>query len=192
MQKAEQDLKQAADELAQRRQQAEDDLALEFVRRFQADLTQMVERQQRVVKKTGELDASRQPAAALTPDQTKQVENLAGEERLLAELSKEHSELLTGLEAVRLSLEESERRLLAAGKLLDDRHTGSPTQTAEKLALARLEGMLEAFAQTAEENTPKPNAPPPSPALAKTTHRPSAGQRSSFCKPKCSACCRPI
>jgi hypothetical protein len=170
--KVEQDLKQAAEQLAQRRQQAEDDLALEFIRRFQTDLTQMVERQQRVLKKTGELDASRQTAAVLTPDQLKQVENLSSEEWLLAELSKEHSELLTGLEAVRLSLEESERRLLAAGKLLDDRQTGAPAQAAEKLALARLQGMLQAFAQTAEENTPKPDAPPPPPGAGQNNPPP--------------------
>lgn len=160
VQKAEQDLKQAAEQLAQRRQQAEDDLALEFVRRFQTDLAQMVERQKQVLAKTGELDAIRKDAA-LTPDQATQAEKLATEERQPAELSKEHSELLTGLEAVRISLEESERRLLAAGKFLGDHQTGPPTQAAEKKALDRLTGMLEAFAQTAQEAAPKANAPPP-------------------------------
>ena len=132
----------------------------------------MVERQQRVAQTDGRIRCVAPTAAALTPDQTKQVENLSSEERLLAELSKEHSELLTGLEAVRLSLEESERRLLAAGKLLDDQQTGASTQRAERLALARLEGMLQAFAQTAEENTPKPNAPPPPPGAGQNNPPP--------------------
>jgi hypothetical protein len=161
VQKAEQDLKQAADELAQRRQQAEDDLALEFVRRFQTDLKEMVERQQHVLKQTNELDAAHPPAAALLPDQAKKATSLADEERQLADKAKEHSELLFGLGAVRLSLEEAERRLLAAGKLLGEQQIGPPAQNAEQLALNRLEGMLQAFAQTANEAAPKPNPPPP-------------------------------
>ena len=40
--------------------------------------------------------------------------------------------------------------------LLDIRETGSQTQAAEQLALTRLEGMLQAFAQTANEAGQKP------------------------------------
>ena len=178
--KAEQNLKQAAEQLAQRRQQAEDDLALEFVRRFQTELTQMVERQQRVLKKTTELDELRKQSATLTPDQGKQLANLADEERQLAQMSKEHGELLTGLGAVRVSLEESERRLLAASKLLDDQQSGSLTQSAEQLALSRLEAMLQAFAQTASDSTPKPNAPPPPPGAGAQNNQPQLQRRPTF------------
>lgn len=165
--KAEQNLEQTANQLAQRRQQAEDDLQLEIVRRFQSELGEMVKRQQTVIKNTAQLDASRQPPTALSAEQIKSVANLADQERQLADQAKEHSELLFGLGAVRVSLEEAERRLAAAGKLLGDRQTGSPTQQAEQLALTRLEAMLQTFAQTANEAAKKPdanNAPPPPPA----------------------------
>ncbi len=165
--KAEQNLEQAASQLSQRRQQAEDDLALEFVRRFQSELGEMVKRQQAVIKNTVLFGAEMRPPTALSAQQIKSVVDLAGQERKLADQAKEHSELLFGLGAVRMSLEEAERRLLAAGKLLDDRQTGPPTQQAEQLALARLEAMLQAFAQTANEAGKMPdanNAPPPAAA----------------------------
>src|SRR6476620_6589268 len=76
--KAEQDLGDAAKKLAERRQQAEDDLALEFVRRFQTDLEAMVKQQQQVIKKTADLNATTNPGAALSAEQLKSVSNLAG------------------------------------------------------------------------------------------------------------------
>jgi hypothetical protein len=163
--KAEEDLQQAADQLAAQRQQAEDDLALEIVRRFEKELGEMVQQQQQVIKKTTELHAGRKQAAALSAEQAKMVAELADEERKLADQAKEHSELLFGLGAVRVSLEDAERRLNAAGKLLDQQQTGPPAQAAEQLALARLEAMMQTFAQTAKEagQQPNPNAPPPAP-----------------------------
>ena len=127
----------------------------------------MVKRQQRVIKKTVELDAGRRSNAPLSAEQTKTVADLANEERQLAQLAKEHSELLYGLGAVRVSLEEAEQRLAAAGKLLNNQETGPAAQAAEQLALTRLEGMRQAFAQTANEAGKKPdgnNAAPPAAA----------------------------
>lgn len=166
VQKAEQKLAQAAQQLGQRRRQAEDDLQLEIVRRFQNELGEMVKRQQRILKNTTALDISRQPSL-LTPEQEKRVAKLANQERQLADLAKEHSELMFGLGAVRVGLEEAERRLLAANKLLGEKQTGQPTQQTEQHALARLEAMLQTFAQTANEAAKKPaanNPPPPPPA----------------------------
>ena len=183
--KAEQNLEQAAKQLAQRRQQAEDDLQLEIVRRFQTDLGEMVKRQQAVIKNTAQLDASRRPPTALSAEQIKSVADLADQERQLADQAKEHSELLFGLGAVRVSLEEAERRLAAAGKLLGERQTGLPTQQAEQLALTRLEAMLQTFAQTANEAAKKPDANNPRHRLPPRTisrHRRSAGRRSSCWK----------
>jgi hypothetical protein len=165
MQQAENDLKRAADQLVARREQAEDDLALEFVRRFQSELGEMVQRQKRVLEKTADLDRERQATSTLEPPQLETVTSLGNEERQLADKAKEHSELLFGLGSVRLSLEEAERRLEVAGALLDQHQTGRAAQRAEQLALARLEGMLRAFAQTARQADPKQNpAPPPPPA----------------------------
>ncbi len=111
----EEQLAQAAQQLAERRQEAEFDVAIEIVRRFQTELGEMVKRQQRVIKKTVELDAGRRSNAPLSAEQAKAVADLANEEGQLAQLAKEHSELLYGLGAVRVSLEEAEQRLAAAG-----------------------------------------------------------------------------
>jgi hypothetical protein len=163
VQKAEHKLAQAAEQLAERRQQAEDDLQLEIVRRFQNELGEMVKRQQTILKNTAGLDTSRQPNS-LTPEQEKSVTELANQEQQLANLAKEHSELMFGLGAVRVGLEEAERRLLAADKLLGEKQTGQPAQQAEQRALARLEAMLQTFAQTASDAAKRSdanNAPPP-------------------------------
>jgi hypothetical protein len=88
------------------------------------------------------------------------MSQLAAEERGLAQMAKEHSELLVGLGAVRVSLEDAERRLAAAAALLDGRQTGPPAQRAEQHALARLVGMMDAFGQTANEAAQNQAAPP--------------------------------
>jgi len=160
VQKAEEDLEAAAQQLAERRQQAEDDLVLEIVRRFQAQLTDMVERQKKVIAETVTLDGSRQPDKPLPEGGVERAAKLAGEERELAGMAKEHSELLFGLGSVRVSLEEAERRLAASAELLDQRDTGPRAQQAERHALTRLEGMMDAFAQTANDAQPNQQPPP--------------------------------
>ncbi|HJQ82364.1 MAG TPA: hypothetical protein VJ828_20555, partial [Lacipirellulaceae bacterium] len=153
-QAAEQDLEQAAQQLANLRQQAEDELALEFVRRFQHELGELVKRQQKVINDTIEIEALRRPDEAPEDPARQRVARLADEERALAQLAREHGELLYGLAAVRISLEDAERRLDDAAKLLKNGDTGPSAEHAERQALARLEGMFEAFAQTASEAAP--------------------------------------
>jgi hypothetical protein len=159
VQQAEQDLAQAAQQLADQRQQAENDLTLEFVRRFQAELGSMVERQKAVVRDTMQLETARTSTASLDETVVQRVAKLAAEERALAKLAAEHGETLSGLGAVRMGLEEAKRRLAAAAAQLDTRDTGPRSQQAEQNALNRLEGMLQAFAQTASESDAGKNAP---------------------------------
>jgi uncharacterized protein YdcH (DUF465 family) len=149
--KAEEELAKAAEQLAERRQQAELDLALEFVRRFQAELQDMIGRQQSVIRDTAALDKTRAASTPLTPDQSQRLKAITDAERELAGLAREHSEVLFGLGAVRESLEDATRRLNAAAEVLATENTGTAAQQAEERALERLAGMLEAFAQTAAE-----------------------------------------
>jgi hypothetical protein len=151
VQQAEQDLEDAARQLAARRQQAEDDLALEFVRRFQHELGGIVEQQKKTIDATVDVDQKRREAAPPTEGSVEAIAKLAAQERHLAEKSREHGELLFGLGAVRISLEDAERRLNSAAALLEQDQTGDATQQAERHALARLEGMMQAFEQTANE-----------------------------------------
>jgi hypothetical protein len=161
VQQAEQDLAQAAQQLAAQRQQAENDIALEFVRRFQAELGVMVERQKNVIRETNQVAAARELSKPRDEAVVRRVANLAREEHELATLAGEHAEALSGLGAVRLGLDEANRRLAAAAAILDDDDTGPVAQQAEQRALARLEGMLQAFVQTAAEasqNAPSGNS----------------------------------
>jgi hypothetical protein len=158
VQKAEQDLEQAAEQLAQQRQQAENDLALEFVQRFQAELSSMVERQKKVIDGTIRLDAGRKSNEPLRAEAAQEITTLASEERELAKLAGEQGELLSGLGAVRMGLEVARRRLVVAAAQLDANDTGLAAQQAQRHALARLEAMLEAFAQTASESSQNPPA----------------------------------
>jgi hypothetical protein len=148
---AEQKLEEAARELAERRAQAELDLALEFINRFRESLEQMIARQERVLTDTFELDAARRAARGLSAADAGRLEALAAEERALVQQAVANRELLMGLGAVRVSLEEAERRLTAAAELLAGGESGRPAQNAERRALARLNSMMEAFAQTAAE-----------------------------------------
>jgi hypothetical protein len=148
---AENDLAEAARHLAQRREEAEFDLALELVRRFQTELQEMVVRQQEVVRDTIGVDHARVASGGLATEQSQKLEGLADTERELAKLTREHSEVLDGLGAVRESLQEAGRRLDVAAQLLSAHESSAPTQHAERHALKRLEGMLDAFSQTAKE-----------------------------------------
>jgi hypothetical protein len=141
-------------------QQPDIDLALEFVRRFQSELAKMVEVQRRIIRDTIAMDTQRPRDEPLTGAAIKIVDRLAAQERQLAQMAREHSELLFGLAAVRVSLEQAERRLAAAAELLDSQDTGPTTQQAELHALARLEGMLQAFEQTAQEASQNQTPPP--------------------------------
>jgi hypothetical protein len=153
VQKAEAELENAAERLAQQRRQAEEDLALEIVRRFQTQLTDMVERQKVVVAETEKLDTSASSDAG-------HAAKLAQEERALAEMAQEHSELLVGLGAVRVSLEDAERRLLVAADLLQAGNVGDEAQKAERAALVRLDGMRQAFVQTTSDAQQNQEPPP--------------------------------
>lgn len=169
---AERDLDEAARQLAQRIKQAEDDLVLEIIRRFQTELNQMVDRQQRVLNDTIELDRRRNAGEALVPDAEKAILQLAAQERQLAQLAREHGELLSGLSVVRVSLQRAEEQLLAAAERLDKADTGFPTQQAEQHALTRLQLMREAFQQTVAEAGHNPPARPSASDNAQQAQRP--------------------
>jgi hypothetical protein len=156
VEQAEQDLAEAAQQLAERRGQAEFDLQREFINRFLAALGPMVDRQRGVVDKTKELDAAREPRAPLTATQLQAVDQLAQTERALADETREHRELLFGLGAVRLSLGRAADRLAATGVLLAQHDTGPVAQQAGQEALERLEKIADALRQTADEAAGEP------------------------------------
>jgi hypothetical protein len=156
LQQADEKLDEAARQLAERRAQEELNLALALMNRFRGELEEMIRRQQAVVNDTEKVEKARRAAETLSDADVRKLDQLAAEERALAGLAVEHRDVLKGLGSVRISLEEAERRLVAAGELLTKRDSGPEVQQAERRALARLQGMLDAIAQTVAEAEPKP------------------------------------
>ena len=151
VQQAENDLEQAAQQLAEHRRQIENDLALELLRHVQDVLGTMINRQERVIQDTIELAAARKRMESPEATSGLAAKTIAGEERDLARIAGELGRGLAQLRTVQISLEETQLRLAAAAERLEAGDVGPAAQQAEQHVLARLEAMLQAFAQTASE-----------------------------------------
>jgi hypothetical protein len=171
MQKADEKLAAAQQELAEERVRAELDLALEFINRFRSELEQMIQRQKAVVSSTADVESARISRTITPTAAAERLATLADEELAVKQMALENRELLFGLAAVRVSLQEAEDRLAEAATLLAANESGERTQSAEHKALACLEAMQLAFAETAREAQPPPGGnrgggngnPPPQP-----------------------------
>ncbi len=191
VQQAEQDLEQAAQHLANQRQRTENELSLEFVRRFQAELGTMVERQKKVMHDTVQLDAARKSDSSPDESISQRASKLAVEERGLANLAGEQSELLSGLGAVRMGLDEAERRLAAAAAILDDRDNGPLRSKPNGTHLTAWKGCCRrSLKRQANRQRVRPRQRGTAPTHPASRRR--AVPRSSSWKLKCYACCRSI
>jgi hypothetical protein len=159
VEQAEQDLAEAAAELAQRRREEEENLAREFLQRVQKALAAMVGDQRGVVQSTAELDAGRQSAQQLTDDERRTAADLAEKERTLAEEAHAQGEMISGLHVFVLALGRAADELAAAATRLDRGETGAATQQIEQQALARLEEIVAALSETSAELEAEPQQP---------------------------------
>jgi len=155
VERAEQDLAEAARQLAQRRAEAEEDWARRFLERFQSALGQMIDEQKRVITTTEAVDAARGDRS-LNAMQAKSVAELAAIERRLADDAHVHAELIAGLRVFGEALGAASQELMAAAELLDQQATGPPTRRAERRALERFEQIAWALEQTAQSQQPSP------------------------------------
>jgi hypothetical protein len=130
----------------------------------------MVERQKVVIDQTVNVQNSRASNTPPAATVLQKIANLANDERQLAQTARDHSEVLHGLGAVRISLEDAERRLLAAATRLDAHDTGPDTQQAERHALDRLERIMETFMQAVDEA--RQNQPPPEAGAGANAQKP--------------------
>ncbi len=156
VQQAERDLAEAAEQLAQRRAQAEFNLQREFINRFVAALGPLVARQRDVVDKITALDVARASDTGLTPAQRQEIDQLAQAEQSLADEVREHREVLFGLGSLRLALGRAAGQLAATGELLSRQDTGAAAQQSGQAALAQLERIADALRQTAAEAAGEP------------------------------------
>jgi hypothetical protein len=163
-QQAEQDLANAARQLAARRQQAEEDLSREILQRFQGELQTMISDQQEVIRATTEWEArlrDDKPGRENSKTEHAALTNLAGKERELAALAHDHSQLLAGLHVIGLALGQAADRLGEAAGQLDRRKLGTVTQQSEQQALARLQQIAAALEQARQAaGNQNPGSPP--------------------------------
>jgi hypothetical protein len=163
-QQAEQELARAAQQLATRRAQAEEDLAREFLQRFQGELQTMIADQQQVTDATTELNAHLRDER-LGRENTKSnqtaVTDLASKERRVATAAHDQIELLAGLHVIGLALGKAADQLNEAAGQLDRQQLGAATQQAEQRALAQLQQIAAALEQTKQTAAANQNAPSP-------------------------------
>jgi hypothetical protein len=143
--RAEQDLEEAQQALAEARQQAEADLAEEMLARFEDTIKALLARQQQVLAETARLEAARDEQGVLRPEQMDSVRILSREQLLLQEETAGHATKLGEKSAFALALEGVSRAMQRASQLLSGGETGPATQSQERFALERLARLMKAF-----------------------------------------------
>jgi len=142
---AEKDLEDAQQQLAQRRQQAEIDLAQEEVAKLETALKSLHERQQQVIADTVRLAKLKDEQQRLTRSQAESVQELAHGQEMLRDETRSLSEKLSAAEVFTLALSGAAADMQRAVEMLDRREIGPPAQQAENEALERLAQILTAL-----------------------------------------------
>lgn len=145
-QQAESDLEQAQQQLAQRRAQAERDLAMEQLAKLEDSLAALAQRETQIITETERLDDLRRQQGRLTRAQAESVQQLSQEQAHLAEETQEFVKRLAQTPVLALALRGAQREMARAADLLDRRLTGADAQAAERSALRRTEQLLAALA----------------------------------------------
>jgi hypothetical protein len=149
---AQRDLDEAQQALAERRREAEVDLAIEQLAKIEDGLKALHVQQQEVIAETERLETIRQSVGKWTRGQLLSVRDLARQEDLLREETEAMAEKLSAAEVFSLALKGAGKEMLRAVHQLQERDTGATTLAAEHNALRRLEQLLDAL---------KPDKPEP-------------------------------
>jgi hypothetical protein len=151
------DLDEAQQQLAERRRQAEMDLAREQLAQIEDSLKGLAERQQKVIDETRRLDEIKQTQGRLTRGQAASLQGLAGEQDAVREETAGLSTKIAAAEVFSLALDGSAAEMQRAVTLLNQRDCGQPTQTAEQNALRRFQQLLESLKPDAEQGQQQQN-----------------------------------
>lgn len=142
---AEKDLEEAQQKLAERRRQAEADLAQEQMTRLEDSLKSLQERQKKLLQDTERLENLRASAGRFTRAQLSTVNDLARQQTSLEGETSLLAEKLALAEVINLALGGAAKQMTRAAELLTHRETGSATQTSQEAARLRLAQLLVAF-----------------------------------------------
>ncbi|MGD9644993.1 MAG: hypothetical protein AB7U73_04720 [Pirellulales bacterium] len=143
--RAQRDLDDAQQQLAERRRQAEADLAAEQLAKLQSGLESLRDRQREVNSETVRYDELRRATGDWTRGQQVGVLELARTELGLADETAALAKKLSAAAAFALALEGAFDDMVAAVERIRELDTGPQTQDAERHALARLEQLLAAL-----------------------------------------------
>jgi hypothetical protein len=149
---AQRDLDEAQQALAERRRQAEVDLAMEQLAKIEDGLKSLQQQQVEVIGETERLEQIRQSNGKWTRGQQLSVRDVGRQQDALREETDALAKKLTAAEVFSLALKSAAREMLRAVQQLDNRDTGPTTLAAEQNALRRLEQLLESL---------KPDKPEP-------------------------------
>lgn len=142
---AKRSLEEARRQLAQRRLQAQAELATEQLARLQDALGHLYRRQEKVLQETRRYDGLRKDQGQLSRAQSAGLRDLGRQQRALGTETGQLAEKLVAAPAFELALAGAGRYMKRAAALLDRDQTGPVAQQAEEDALARLAMLLEAF-----------------------------------------------
>lgn len=143
--KAQKDLDEAQKQLAQRRQQAEMDLAFEQLTRMAETLAGLRDQQRGVLEETTRLSEVETSQGHLSRAQQISLNNLARQQQAIAQETEDASAQLTAAKVFQLALSRARDNMLRASELLSDQQTGPTTQRFEQDALRRFEQLLSAL-----------------------------------------------
>jgi hypothetical protein len=148
---AEKDLEEAQEQLAQRRRQAEEDLAREQIARLEDSLKGLQARQVKLIAETERLEKLRVAEGRFTRAQASTVHDLARQQKALHTETSLLAEKLSLTEVINMALAGAAKQMVRASELLERQRTGSLTQSAQEAARQRFAQLLSAF-----ENKSKP------------------------------------
>jgi hypothetical protein len=173
---ARQDLDEAQRRLAERRRQAEQDLANEQLATVEHALEGLLVRQESALAETRRLHGLRDAQGELQPQQAASVKDLARNQQQLKLEADAIAEKVTAAEVFQLGVRSAADQMQRAVDLLTKENTGDDAQRAEQQALVRLRQLLAALkegqnAQAGDQNQggdgkageggAKNNRPPP-------------------------------
>jgi len=149
---AEKDLEEAQQQLAALRKQAEADLAEQMLARFEDALQSMIDRQERILAITGQLEDRKQQQGELDRQRDwPLLQDEARHQELLADEAEQYGESVGRFGVFKLALGGVARNMRAAAGLLKRGVTGEDVQRRERDALRRLKQLLSSFQQEQDD-----------------------------------------
>jgi hypothetical protein len=154
---ARQELDEAQKRLAERRRQAEQDLANEQLATVEHALEGLLVRQESALAETKRLHGLRDAEGELRAEQASSVKDLARNQQQLKLGADAIAEKVTAAEVFQLGVRSSADQMQRAAELLTQADTGDDTQRAEQQALLRLRQLVAALKEGQSSAAGEPN-----------------------------------